>query len=83
MLIFNCSKAFAEFIEPKPKVGTTPLMVALPSANLADDAELLLDLSGKRPAHLQQWLVHMVRVRRKPCVLAMEILPAIRCCLLD
>ena len=78
MLIFNCSKAFAEFIEPKLKAGTPPLVAAPPSANLADDAELILDNGGERPggerpAHLQQWLVHMVRVQRKPCVLAMEV----------
>lgn len=72
MLIFNCSKAFAQFIEPKPCAGMPPLVQAPPSANPADDGELLRDESGNRPAHIQQWLVHGVRVRRQTCVLAME-----------
>ncbi|SFN44527.1 hypothetical protein SAMN05660284_01504 [Formivibrio citricus] len=72
MLIFNCSKAFAEFIEPKSKEGTPRLVLAAPSPNLADDAELLRDNSGQKPAHLQQWVVHLVRIRRRACIFAME-----------
>ena len=72
MLIFNCSRAFAGFIEPKAKAGTSPVVVPPPSADLASDAELLRDHSGERVAHIQQWVVHLVRVRRQPCVIAME-----------
>lgn len=72
MLIFNCSKAFAEFIEPKNKGGKPPLVQVPPSLNLADDAELLQGNDGQRPAHIQQWVVHLVRIHRKPCVLVME-----------
>lgn len=72
MLIFNCSKAFAEFIEPKPKDGAPSLVQAPLSPNLADDAELLRNRAGQKPEHLQQWVVHLVRIRRKACIFAME-----------
>lgn len=72
MLIFNCSRAFAEFIEPKPKADVPPLVQTPPSPSLADDAELLRDRAGEKPAYLQQWVAHLVRIRRKPCVLVME-----------
>lgn len=70
MLIFNCSRAFADFIEGK-KAGTTLVETPL-SKDPADDARLLRDHDGKAPAHLWQWQVHMVTVRRRPCVLVME-----------
>lgn len=72
MLIFNCSKAFSEFIEPKSKPGMALLVQAPLSPNLAHDAELLHDGAGQKPAHIQQWVAHLVRIHRKPCVLVME-----------
>ena len=72
MLIFNCSKAFAEFIEPK-KSGPVPLVGAPPSPSPAEDGPFLIDADGEPPRHVQQWQVHLVKVRRKPCVLAMEL----------
>ena len=73
MLIFNCTKAFAAFIEPKKTVGSIPLVGPPPAAQPADDGPHLIDLTGKPPQHVQQWLVHLVRIRRRPCVVAMDI----------
>lgn len=73
MLIFNCSKAFAEFIEPKARPGIVPLVEPPPSTDPENDIALLRTSADEIPAHVQQWLVHLVRVRRKPCVLAMEL----------
>lgn len=72
MLIFNCSKTFAAYIDPKPKEGVPALVQLPPSPNLADDAELIRDLNGQKPAYLQQWVVHMVRIQRRACIFAME-----------
>jgi len=72
VLIFNCSKAFAEFIEPK-KPGPAPLVGAPPSQHPSEDAPFLIDADDQPPRHVQQWLVHFFRIRRKPCVVAMDI----------
>ena len=72
MIVFNCSQAFAAFIEPK-KAGPVPLVGAAPSPHPAEDGPHLIDTDGQPPRHVQQWLVHCVRIRRKSCVLAMDI----------
>ena len=72
MLIFNCSQAFAEFIEPK-KAGPVPLVGQAPSPHPSTDQPLLVDVDGEPPRHVQQWLVHFVRIQRKPCAVAMDI----------
>lgn len=68
MLIFNCSKAFAEFIEPK--AGVPALVVPAPTPE--QEAEFLQDPNSGEPKQVLQWTAHMVRVRRKPCVVVME-----------
>lgn len=72
MLIFNCSKAFADFIEPK-KAGPAPLVGEAPSPHPSDDLPFLIDVDGQPPSAVQQWLVHFVRIQRKPCAVAMDI----------
>ncbi len=72
MLVFNCSQAFAEFIEPK-KAGPVPLVGKAPSPHPSTDRPLLIDVDGEPPRHVQQWLVHFVRIMRKPCAVAMDI----------
>ena len=72
MLIFNCSQAFAEFIEPK-KAGPTRLVGEAPSPHPSTDQPFLIDVDGEPPRHVQQWLVHFVRIQRKPCAVAMDI----------
>lgn len=71
MLIFNCSKAFAEFIEPSARSAQPVLVEAPPSSDPADDETLLRD--GELTGPLQQWCVHLVRRHRQPCVIAMEL----------
>ena len=72
MIVFNCSQAFAEFIEPK-KAGPAPLVGEAPSPHPSEDGPHLIDADGQPPSHLQQWLVHFVRIQRKPCAVAMDI----------
>lgn len=72
MLIFNCSRAFAEFIEPKSKIGQVSLVQVPPSSNLSDDVELLRDKDGKQSVNVLQWVAHLIRIRRKPCILVMD-----------
>ena len=72
MLIFNCSQAFAAHIEPK-KAGPAPLVGEAPSPHPSEDLPFLIDTDGQPPRHVQQWLVHFVRIRRKPCAVAMDI----------
>ena len=72
MLIFNCSQAFAEFIEPK-KAGPTRLVGEAPSPHPSTYQPFLIDVDGEPPRHVQQWLVHFVRIQRKPCAVAMDI----------
>lgn len=69
MLIFNCSRAFADFIELAARHGVETLVTPAPSPDPDEDAAALR--TGAAP--VQQWLVHLVRLRRKPCVLAMEL----------
>ena len=72
MLIFNCSQAFAEFIEPK-KAGPTRLVGEAPSPHPSTDLPFLIDVDGEAPRHVQQWQVHFVRIQRKPCAVAIDI----------
>ena len=72
MIVFNCSQAFATFIAPK-NAGPTPFVGAAPSPHPSQDLPFLIDTDGQPPRHVQQWLVHCVRLRRKTCVLAMDI----------
>lgn len=71
MLIFNCSRAFAGFIEPRARTGQPGLVEAPPSPDTADDEALLRN--GELSGPLQQWCVHLVRRHRQPCVVAMEL----------
>lgn len=73
MLIFNCSKAFAEFIDTKTGTGTPPLVTLPPSPDPTNDAELLTTGIGAESHDLQQWVLHLVQIRRQPCVVAMEV----------
>ncbi len=72
MIVFNCSQAFAEFIEPK-KAGPVPLVSAPVAKHPAEDAPHLIDTDGEPPRHVEQWLVHCLRIQRKTCVLVMDI----------
>ena len=72
MIVFNCSQAFAEFIEPR-KAGPAPFVGAPASKHPGEDAPRLIDADGQPPRHVEQWLVHGLRIRRKTCVLVMDI----------
>ncbi|MFT3850585.1 MAG: hypothetical protein QM739_18495 [Propionivibrio sp.] len=72
MIVFNCSQAFAEFIEPK-KAGPAPLVCEAPSPHPSEDGPHLIDVDGEPARYVQQWLVHFLRIQRKPCAVAMDI----------
>ena len=72
MIVFNCSQAFAEFIEPR-KAGPAPFVGTPASKHPGEDAPQLIDADGQPPRHVEQWLVHGLRIRRKTCVLVMDI----------
>ena len=72
MIVFNCSLAFAEFIEPK-KAGPAPLVCEAPSPHPSEDGPHLIDVDGEPARYVQQWLVHFVRIQRQPCAVAMDI----------
>jgi len=72
VLIFNCSQAFAAHIEPK-NTGPAPLVGEAPSPHPSEDLPFLIDTDGQPPRHVQQWLVHFVRIRRKPCAVVMDV----------
>ena len=72
MIVFNCSQAFAEFIEPR-KAGPAPLVCEPPSPHPLEDGPHLIDVDGEPARYVQQWLVHFVRVQRRPCAVAMDI----------
>lgn len=72
MILFNCSQSFAEFIEPK-HAGPAPLVGEAPSPYPSEDGPHLIDVDGQPPRHVQQWLVHFVRIQRKACAVAMDI----------
>ena len=72
MIVFNCSQAFAEFIEPT-KAGPAPLVCEAPSPHPSEDGPHLIDVDGEPARYVQQWLVHFVRVQRQPCAVAMDI----------
>jgi len=72
VIVFNCSHAFAGFIEPK-KAGPAPLVCEPPSPHPAEDGPHLIDVDGEPARYVQQWLVHFVRIERQPCAVAMDI----------
>lgn len=73
MLVLNCSRAFADFIEPNATPGKAPLILMPPAKAVVDDSLWLRDQDGQPATSLWQWQLHMVVVRRQPCVLAMEM----------
>lgn len=62
MLVFNCTKAFATFIDN----SNDPVVETPPTKGIADDPSFRDNTS-------MQWLVHVVRVERKNCVIAMHV----------
>lgn len=72
MLILNCTKSFAAFIEPKAGREIS-LIGEPPSPQPSQDGPFLLDANGQPPRHVQQWLVNLVYIYDGPCIVAMDI----------
>lgn len=73
MLIFNCTKAFAQFIEPALPAHNVPIVGEAPTQRPDDDLPHLIDEDGKTPRHLMQWQVDLTYIKEKPCAITMDI----------
>ena len=62
MLVFNCTKAFATFIDSSKE----PVVETPPTKSIAEDPSF-------RDGASMQWMVHVVNVKRKNCVVAMHV----------
>lgn len=72
MLIFNCSRAFANFMAPKPGSGLESLIVMPPAEAAINDNRWLQSQYDQPLPAVWQWQVHMVYEQDEPCVLVME-----------
>lgn len=72
MIIFNCSQAFAEFIEPR-KTGSAPLVGEAPSPRPSEDGPHLVDVDGRPPREVKQWQAHLALIQGKPCAIVVDI----------
>jgi len=72
MLIFNCTKAASDFFSVTRKGEKITPVEEAPTKMLIDDFNTVKDNSGNIPDELSQWLVHVIRVQRKPIVFAIE-----------
>ena len=72
MLIFNCTQAAQDFFTVTKKGEKRSIVTAPPSKAMEDDAKLLQreDGAAVRPF---QWVLHSVSLRRKNCLIAMEV----------
>jgi hypothetical protein len=73
MLIFNCTRAFAKFIEPRTPKCSQPLVMQPPGPNFKDDARLLRLEYGTDSDHMLQWQCHVIEEQGRSCVIAMEV----------
>jgi uncharacterized protein len=72
MLIFNCTQAAQDFFTVTKKGEKRSIVTAPPSKTMEDDAQHLQREDGAtvRPF---QWVLHSVSLRRKNCLIAMEV----------
>lgn len=72
MLIFNCTKAAQDFLTVTRQGEKQTIVTPPPSAEMANDHHYLKYADGT-PAKPFQWLLHVVNIKRKHCLIAMEI----------
>jgi hypothetical protein len=73
MLIFNCTRAFAKFIEPRAAKGSESVVMQPRSSSIKDDATLLRPEYGIDADHMLQWQCHVIEEQGRSCVIAMEV----------
>ena len=72
MLIFNCTKAAQDFFTVTRSGKKQTIVEAPPTKDMSEDAQHLNYEDGS-PAKPQQWLLHAVSIKRKHCLVAMEV----------
>ncbi|MBU0653566.1 MAG: UPF0149 family protein [Gammaproteobacteria bacterium] len=72
MLIFNCTQAAQDFFTVTRKGEKQTIVTAPPASDMAEDAKHLSYADGS-PARPFQWVLHAVTVKRKNCLVAMEV----------
>ncbi|MFC3024200.1 DUF6933 domain-containing protein [Vibrio zhugei] len=72
MLIFNCTKAASDFFTVTRKGERISPIDPSPCKLMADDVDYLKGNDGSTPKEISEWLVHVIRVQRKPIVFAIE-----------
>lgn len=72
MLIFNCTKAASDFFTVTRKGEKISPIDPTPCKLMTDDIDHLKGNDGSSPKEISEWLVHVIRVQRKPIVFAIE-----------
>lgn len=72
MLIFNCTKAAQDFFTVTRKGKKQTIVEAPPDKDMSEDINHLTNADGSTP-QIQQWLLHAVTIKRKHCLIAMEM----------
>lgn len=72
MLIFNCTKAATEFFTVTRKGVKQSFVHAPLNKDIAADGQYLQNDEGK-PTLAFQWVLHAITVKRKHCLIAMEV----------
>ncbi|MEZ5537211.1 MAG: UPF0149 family protein [Thiolinea sp.] len=72
MLIFNCTQAAQDFFTVTRKGEKQSIVEAPPCEDMAEDSQHLTYADGT-PAEPSQWLLHVVSIKRKNCLVAMHI----------
>lgn len=72
MLIFNCTQATQDFFTVTRKGTKQTIIETPPSSDMGNDAMHLRYEDGS-PAQPFQWVLHTVSIKRKNCLIAMEL----------
>ncbi len=72
MLIFNCTKAASDFFTVTRQGEKISPINPTPCKLISDDIYHLKDNDGNTPKEISEWLVHVIRVQRKPIIFAIE-----------
>lgn len=72
MLIFNCTKAAQDFFTVTRKGQKQTIVEASPCKDMSEDIQHLSS-SIENPPRIQQWLLHAVSIKRKHCLIAVEV----------
>ena len=72
MLIFNCTKGAQDFFTVTRKGKKQTIVEAPPSKDMSEDIKHLKGES-ESPPRIQQWMLHAITIKRKHCLVAVEV----------